>query len=114
MTTSLARTPAYGRKAGTTMTDRPEWMDVEATHITKRMGPVGPKLACELYPGYFIVDGGGVHYAHTAGRHLEKLPSKSGRTFPIPVRRAEEAAEWYDTERELEDAYAQTAHLRHN
>lgn len=94
------------------MTDRLGWMDVEATHITKQMGPVGPKLVCELYPGYFIVDQGGIHYAHTAGRYLEVLPHDSGRTFPIPVRRADDAAEWYDGERRAADMYADTAHLR--
>ncbi|WP_151532032.1 hypothetical protein [Rhodococcus erythropolis] len=84
---------------------------VEATHITKR-GHRGPRLVCELYPGYFVADGGGVIPAHMQSRLLSPLPASAGRSFPIPESAAARAAEWYDERRDWLDHLHESAHLR--
>lgn len=86
-------------------------IEVEATHVTRR-GPDGPRLVCELYPEYFIVDGGGAIPAHMAGTLIDRLPAGSDRTFPISEARAEEAAEWYENRRDWREQQATTKHLR--
>lgn len=82
-------------------------IDVEATHLTKRKVPQA--LVCELYPGIFVVDGGGTHYASTSAHLFEPLPKNSGRTFPIDEIRAERAADMYETARENEQFRAEQA-----
>ena len=86
-------------------------IEVEATHITTRREPRA--LVAEVFPGVFVVDGGGVHSVREAGHLFKPLPaSDEPRTFPISDS-VVLLAETQDAQlRELEQYEADTARRR--
>ncbi len=70
-------------------------IEVEATHITTRRNPAA--LVCEVFPGVYVVDGGGVHTVREGGNAFAPLPEgQDDRTFPVNETQMT-FAEMYDT-----------------
>lgn len=69
---------------------------VEATHCTG--SPGRPRLACEVYPGVIIADGGGVYSVRTVAQIFAALPPEhAGATFVVVADSAWLAATMYDS-----------------